>query len=137
MPNMPSTLSLETSRKLEKLIGKVETELTYERITDRDSGEWLSWEILRTPFSDEVCKHFKLKHEQHPAPSFSELIRLLPLIGEKKEWAVYRITFSKGREQTDIGDAGLYAGELANMFMSAPTPEDWMRQVDEYLIKIL
>jgi len=124
---MSSTLSLETSKKIYELVGEYGTEWKWERITDKNTGEWLLWEKLRTPFNDEICEYFGIAHERYPAPTFSELLRILPKIAEKKgdwSWA----NFSHIRDR---------AADLCEKYYSAPTEPEAMAAVDKYLSKLL
>ena len=58
-----------------------------------------------------------------PLPSFSETIRIIPRIAEKLEWS----------------ENGLWgtADDLARDYMLAPSPEQGMKEVSNYLRKIL
>lgn len=67
-----------------------------------------------------------------PLPDFSETIRLLPKIGEKKGWGMnneYQGDEEPMREY--------YAKELSIIYMDAPSPFEGMAQVSAYLRKIL
>ena len=92
---MPSTLSLSCSWKIYGLLG--DTYLTQAR--------------------------WQLPEECPPAPSFSETIRLLPRIAEKKGWS----------------ENGLWgsADDIAQMYMLSDTEEEGMEQVSNYLEALL
>lgn len=112
-----TVLSLETSKKVYELCGDIKTEMTYAYNLD---GEY---DLLR---NDDVQEHLA---GDVPAISFSELIRLLPKIGEKKGWRV--------------GGARA-AGQLVNklvritaLYVNAPTEPEGMAAVESYLLSIL
>lgn len=92
---MPSTLSLSCSWKIYGLLG--DTYLTQAR--------------------------WQLPEECPPAPSFSETIRLLPRIAEKKGWQEY--------------ECPLFFQDVGAIYMSAPTEEEGMERVSNYLEALL
>ncbi len=107
---MSSTLSLPCSKKLYELLGDTyETESFHEkRITDEvDLGNGTMFYY----------------YKKIPLPSFSEMIRLLPRIAEKKRWQEY--------------ECPLFFQDVGAIYMSAPTEEEGMERVSNYLEALL
>jgi len=115
------TTSLEFSRKVFEIIWEQETLYTHERVTHKETGEWSEWNVLMAPFEDATCEHFGIKHEVYPAYTFGELIRVIPIIAEKKGW--------KWTNQ--------WAKDCAILYMGAPTPEQGMKNVEAHLMPML
>jgi hypothetical protein len=120
---MPSTLGLSCSKKLYELLGETyETEmhwkchhffkpfLTENRESDQD------WEGQRNEPESERFRYIQ-------APSFSETIRLLPKIAKRKGWKDY--------------ECPLFFQDVGAIYMSAPTEEEGMKQVSDYLEALL
>lgn len=109
-----TTLSLEASRKIFELIGKYETE-----------RRWIytgKWKVVKPRVYDtEKTIH---SSEGFPAPTFSELIRVLPRIGEKKGWEPIK-------QVSDIARWMLFT------FMTTHSEPQAMRDIETYLEKIL
>jgi len=80
-------------------------------------GMPITWKLL-------THKPNPINASWYPAPDFSETIRLLPKIGEKKGW-------DEGR----VLQPEMYKMVWAYAFV--PTEEQGMKQVSEYLRKIL
>lgn len=108
---MPSTLSLSCSRKIyELLAGACQTERF--------------WVVkFKDPFKP---THLATSNDvipadsySIPAPSFSETIRLLPKIAEKKGWEDY--------------ECSLFLYDVYPLYVSTPTEEEGMAKVSEYL----
>lgn len=112
---MPSTLSLSCSKKLYELLGeKFNTEQHWAEVTDSD-GETAKYSVVDYyNCSDVNCV---------PASSFSETIRLLPKIAERKEWKDY--------------ECPLFFQDVGTIYMSAPTEEEGMKRVSDYLEALL
>lgn len=68
-------------------------------------------------------------HERIPLPSFSETIRLLPKIGERKGWY--------GRTGEDALMIWNIVSDCAHRYVAAPSPDQGMKEVSNYLRKIL
>lgn len=112
---MPSTLSLSCSKKLYELLGE-----TYE--TEEAGHKWGNKADLSSAHN---CKRRKCL----PLPTFAETIRLLPMIGEKAGFP-----YSKGPEANLFIH---YITAVAELYMSAPTEEEGMEQVSNYLEALL
>jgi len=110
---MPSTLSLKTSQKLYELLGECETEKCWH-------NEKLKHGAFTVGMDDLV----------YPAPSFQELIRLLPRIGEKKEWPLFLPDYG-------VPSINGYGMVLLGLYMHAQNESEAMEAVDEYLAKLL
>lgn len=111
---MPSTLSLSCSKKLYELLGDT-YETKYYHVNDAITGERL------------------------PAPSFSETIRLLPKIAEKKGWAPFfaaRIASLRVLMQ-DAKQVETVASHCVELYIHAYTEEEGMEQVSNYLEALL
>lgn len=104
---MPSTLSLSCSKKLYELLGE-----TYE--TEKHHSVWRGETVL------------DIETGSIPAPSFSETIRLLPKIGEKAGLDGY------GKESIET-----VSEKCMLLFQEAPTEEEGMKQVSDYLEALL
>lgn len=95
-----TTLSLETSRKIHDLIGDYETCEWHEVADDRDPHR---------------------PHERIPTPNFSELIRILPKIGEGKDWGnIYNSAYL-----------------LVDKYMDAVDEKEGMKAVERRLLSFL
>lgn len=113
------TLDRDVAEAIYKLLGHTyETEKSWCIAKDGDFGCYEPLDI--SSYEDEYLSNYK---EVIPALDFSETIRILPKIGEKKEWS----------------ENGLWgtADDLARDYMLAPTPEQGMKEVSNYLRKIL
>ena len=123
---MPSTLSLSCSKKLYELLGETyETESFHEkRITDEvDLGNGTMFYY----------------YKKIPLPSFSETIRLLPRIAEKKGWAPFfaaRIASLRVLMQ-DAKQVETVASHCVELYIHAYTEEEGMEQVSNYLEALL
>lgn len=112
-----TTLSLETSKKIYELIGEYETEKVWVTWADTDGIEhgpniWLVFDLVGLKEGEYDCS---------PAYGFSELIRILPKIKDKKF----------------PGSLGWLAADLAIAYMDSTTEKDGMAEVEDYLKKIL
>jgi len=117
--DMNPVLSISLSRRLKELVGEVETQFSH---CISLPGNFQPMEPMDVDgFDDEWLENFS---EVIPAPSFSELIRLLPAIGEKLGWSSH-----------EIQDKHLSI--LAVQYMVAPTPQEGMEKVEAYLEKLL
>lgn len=117
---MSTRLSFEASKKIFELIGDYNTETRWVNV-DGDflndgSGE-KEWSLLRDFLPSSNSLSF-------PTPSFSELVRVLPKIGEKKDWWPHN-------------DTDVLAGHLARIYANAPTEPEGMAAVERYLMEIL
>lgn len=116
---MSSTLSLSCSKKLYELLGD-----TYEtgskHCRERIKSVWHPWFTSNGTWP---VNHNDL--EQVPAPSFSETIRLLPRIGRLQGWTVWE-------NPTPVSLQALVMN-----YMYAPTEEEGMEQVSNYLEALL
>lgn len=111
-----TTLNLEASKKVYELLG--DTYKTRDSFSEKEEPDCLC--------GDHVEPGYKLI----PKPNFSELIRLLPKIGEKKGWL--KATFCMG----DVS-ARTVGEDLTWLYMNAPTEEQGMEEVSKYLLKVL
>lgn len=141
---MSTPLSLEASKAIYDLVGDYPTEKSL-------------------PICDEPgCNRPNCEHGEYfiPRPTFSELIRILPKIGEKIakgklfcydcgeevgppdmigsfiQIGTGKCTCSRQFENNFTWD-WIHAQSLTTIYMSAPTEPEGMRQVGEYLIKLL
>jgi hypothetical protein len=114
---MPSTLSLSCSKKLYELLGE----------TYQTKGYWVPGLDMDgpvpTPTFEVHSKYYGAAKQRFPAPSFSETIRLLPKIAKKKGWADY--------------ECPLFFQDVGTIYMSAPTEEEGMKRVSDYLEALL
>ena len=101
---MSATLSLSCSRKIYELLGD-----TYE--TEKHHSIWRGETVL------------DIETGSIPAPSFSETIRLLPKIAEKKGWEDY--------------ECALFLYDVYPLYVYTATEEEGMAKVSEYLEKTL
>lgn len=108
-----TTLSLETSKKLYELLGEYEAENHWVEVIGGDSIK-----LLR-PGQVVTANHAKI----YPAPSFQELIRLLPLIGEKIKWQRVHLDF--------------HLDQLAVRYVEEETEEAGIKACEEYLGKLI
>lgn len=122
---MPSTLSLDASKKVRELLGD-----TYET------------EYHQTETGICCCRKgvMRLSHEKKiPIPNFAELIRLIPKIGKENGWLL-----KDGKDRSN----GLYLHQLGNRayihslvmtgyYLSAASEPIGMQIVEAYLMKIL
>jgi len=69
------------------------------------------------------------EHDRVPMPNFGETIRILPNIGEKKGWERDEVTNKISMRRV--------SHILAEIYMLAPSAEEGMTNVSEYLRKIL
>lgn len=118
---MPSTLSLSCSKKLYELLGQ-----TYET---KQTSIGLIYDMgIEEP--DEIAI---------PRPDFSETIRLLPRIAEKKGWAPFfaaRIASLRVLMQ-DAKQVETVASHCVELYIHAYTEEEGMEQVSNYLEALL
>lgn len=113
---MSSTLSLSCSKKLHALLGDTyETKWAWFN-NDGEMGMTLGWELVFFGWARETKGY-----EWHPSPSFSETVRLLPKIAEKKGWNGYQLELEF----------------ISTVYATAPTEEKGMEDISEYLEKIL
>ena len=126
---MPSTLSLSCSKKIYELLG--ETYETENKWFKRDAAVAISdyWVPPLNWTTPEDMKETKSEPYKYPAPTFSETIRLLPKIAEKKGW-----TPSNPLEKSTELDRT--ANECVWIYMTANTETEGMAEVSEYLEKI-
>lgn len=118
-------LSLEPSKLIHAVIGDFETE-----------NEWFK------PHWNEDRWILQRRHKEddggtgdYPAPTFAELIRVLPRIGEKKGWSD-KITTNKYGEILD-SEVWQKVCKIVAKYMDAPTELEGMKAVEEYLMKLL
>jgi len=128
-----TTLSLEASKRVFELIGEYETDNRHNDSLPKNTKKYLGSGIHVTDPLSHSCR----RQGCAPAPTFAELIRVLPRIGEKKGWAEYRLTLSEGEKSKDIGEAGVTAMNMGLEYMSAPTEPKGMAEVEEYLMKLI
>jgi len=114
---MTPVLSLETSRRLYELLGEVETEQYWIKPSSAQTYFLASKQNMGTRDQSTL-------EGVYPAPSFGELIRLLPALGEKLGWSSH-----------EIQDKHLSI--VAVQYMVAPTPQEGMEKVEAYLEKLL
>lgn len=103
-----TTLNLEASKKVYELLGDTyASEREYSPQEGYNTGGFV-----------------------YPRLNFSELIRLLPKIGEKKGWSedVWDSNRINLRRMSHI---------LAEIYMLAPTEERGMEEVSKYLLSVL
>ena len=121
---MNNTLDLETSKLIYKTIGDFDTEKTWYDCGSNiwNCGDWAEAMNNGKDYAQSTAPGYGIK--TIPAPSLGETIRILPKIGEERGW-----------------DNGWYrvmdAVNLACIYISAPSPEEGMKQVGEYLTKLL
>lgn len=110
---MSSRASLELSKKIFELVGEYDTERFWiRRLT---TGEWV---LQNNQHLDDNCV---------PAPTFAEIVRVLPKIGEKK-----KIT-----RETASYSSRFYSENLVYLYMSEKTEPEGMKAVEDYLMKLL
>jgi len=140
---MTPVLDIETSRLVQKIIGEVETEKWWSYASCGDGCPIPShvkggWRVTTG----------KESHDAIPAPNFGELIRLLPLIGEKKGWDKITVCAAYHHETPPHGcscggyitnKTGFIIRQMATEYASefAPTPQDGMIAVGAYLKGLL
>lgn len=116
-----TTLNLEASKKVYELLGD-----TYETENEWKRTKSYPFHVNRKEWRS--AKETRL--ESFNTPTFPELIRLLPKIGEKKGWL--KTTFCMG----DVS-ARTVGEDLTWLYMNAPTEEQGMEEVSKYLLKVL
>lgn len=123
---MPSTLSLSCSKKIYELLG--ETYETENKWFKRDAAVAISdyWVPPLNWTTPEDMKETKSEPYKYPAPTFSETIRLLPKIGEKAGLDGY------GKESI-----GTVSEKCMLLFQEAPSEEEGMKRVSDYLEALL
>lgn len=114
-------ISLEASKKLYELLGD-----TYET-RFKWYHPWLTTGVPEIRLSGKVPKIINYLFGDVPAPVFSELLRLLPKIGEAKGWEY---------EEGCLGqEIQLLCECISEIWMLAPTEEEGISEVGEYLLK--
>jgi len=125
---MPATLSLSCSKKIYELLG--ETYETENKWFKRDaavatSDYWIPPLNWTTP---EDMKETKSEPYKYPAPTFSETIRLLPRL----------IKHMPTHERMPLdAEISTHSGIILHNFMHAPTEEEGMKHVSDYLEALL
>lgn len=104
-------LNLDLSRKIYELVGEYETDKYW--VDYDDTGPHLSETGLIPKYPYQTC---------FPAPTFSELIRILPRIGEKLDWRSH---------------LEMHSQKLLEKFMLATTDQKGMEAVEAYLEKLI
>lgn len=130
-----TALNLEASKKVYELLGDTyETEFFWDKWCEHIYPCMPSDHKLKVHSEADFTKDGSELYFYEPsddaisAPNFSELIRLLPKIGEKKGWSVI-----DGYPTEALAKAQL----MTEMYMLAPTEEQGMEEVSKYLLKIL
>ena len=111
-------LSLEASKKVYELVGEYETEKHWSRSTKGKVMPWRFGYFSKTMGTEII-----------PAPTFAELIRVLPKIGEKKGWPVSGARLAGKMVNKLVRMTAIYVGAL--------TEPEGMAAVEEYLMKLL
>lgn len=70
---------------------------------------------------------------KYPAPTFSELIRVLVKIWKVKGWTLESV----GAFKISSMKFGLALSIITELYAHAPTEPEGMREVEEYLLKLL
>lgn len=125
---MSTRLSLEASKKIFELVGEYETEKCYLIPPEGCFGatEPIEWGIL----GDDLIER---GYSGVPAPSFSELVRVMPKIGVKKQWGIMpERSFYEARISPSH-----HSMMMVEMYMSSPTEPEGMAAVERYLMEIL
>lgn len=132
-----TALNLEASKKVYELLGDTyETEFFWDKWCEHIYPCVPSDHKLKVHSEADFTKDGSELYFYEPsddaisAPNFSELIRLLPKIGEKKGWSedVWDSNRINLRRMSHI---------LAEIYMLAPTEEQGMEEVSKYLLKVL
>jgi|CXWK01.1.fsa_nt_gi hypothetical protein len=111
----PAVLTLECAKKIYELLGEYKT---LQRVSPNDDCGSCYEGDAHKPSGKCI-----------PSPDFAETIRLLPHIGEAKKDSVDGNGW--------IYRSEVYAGILAEKFTLAPTPEQGMIEISEYILKII
>lgn len=127
-----TTLSLIASKKVFEIVGPYETYYSHTSFRNISSpkeqhGTFLHQIVLTDDVEEMMGRSYLKDFAVTPAPTFSELIRVLPKIGEKKGWEGERFSFVPPHHVLHI---------IAH-YMNAPTEAEGMQAVEEYLMKIL
>lgn len=126
---MPSTLSLSCSKKIYELLGRSDkTELYYNH----------QYGYLTSHEGDSIVASngnvIDVNWGNIPAPSFSETIRLLPRIAEKKGW-IYWV--EEKDELENLEKLAEVTQGICWQYTKAKTEEEGMKQVSDYLEALL
>ena len=127
------TLDRDVAEKIFRIVGECDTKSIWFLIQD-DVGwkEQLETKPHISHNTDILSHPGTIKGLQgFSAPDFSETIRILPEIGEKKMW---HLDIPHGGKDHSIGD--VYS-RLCVIYGFAPTPSEGMKLVSDYLRKIL
>lgn len=114
-------LSLEPSKRIHALIGDYETEKRWREYDVPGSS------VNLEPTNDRLRLVTK---QNYPAPTFAELLRVLPRIGEMKGW-------TKAHRLQDIPTISNVRNKLSRLYSCATTGEQGMKDVENYLMKLL
>lgn len=132
---MMTTLSLIASKKVFEIVGPYETDYSHTSFRNISSpkeqhGMFLHQIVLTDDVEEMMERSYLKDFAVTPAPTFSELIRVLPKIGEKKGWP--ETHFCKG----EISACSV-TEDIACAYMLASTEPEGMKAVEEYLLKLL
>ena len=134
-----TTASLELSKKIYELIGEHETEKIWTKPTTEEESPVEIFDrkdgyVLVGRWSNAIEAGF----EWLPSPSFSELIRTLPKIGERAKWRkIDGVSVEEMAKLLNMKWQDLEVGKLAELYMSAPTEPEGMKAVENYLLPLL
>jgi hypothetical protein len=116
--------SLEPSKAIHALIGEYETEWIFDvarcDIPTCNCGKDHIERVRRV----DMIPHAVF----YPSPTFAELIRVLPRIGEKKGWK---------RHGTALKSTGICSYDLVDIYQDAPNESEAMKACEDYLMKLL
>lgn len=111
-------LDRDVAEKIYELVGEHETENEYRHLT------FDIYQLIRRK-----KKYTGISLGCFPAPDFSETIRILPNIGGKKGWERDEVTNKISMRRV--------SHILAEIYMLAPTAEEGMKNVSDYLRRII
>jgi len=139
---MNTPLNLETSQLIHSLVGDYEAEdiwlhsKLHKSCVDKASCvKTLYWtHVPRKSWEFERDTRFMDYDFVYPDPTFGEVIRILPKIGEKKGVRYLLGHPGLNNSQTWAADRG---AELLQEYMFATSEPEAMRRVEEYLIKLI
>lgn len=125
----PAVLTLECAKKIREVLGETyETgndwveHYNYEQPTRKGT---LVWDVYPRDETDKVDYIV-------PAPDFAETIRLMPKLDEKVHWGFYNEYMGDEELMRDR-----HVKQMAIIYMLAPTPEQGMIEISEYILKII
>lgn len=137
-----TTLSLEASKKVFDLIGEYGTEnywgkwCLHSRFCDREPIELHKEGEMKL---DSVGDADSFSHgkDDIPAPTFAELIRVLPRISDTKKWTSHNGKIQGINRIKVKGGVSEMIAHMTMIYMYAPSEPQGMKEVEKYLMELL